>query len=78
MTLVKDNLYRDSANNIYFKTLDRSFADSIPPVDRYIDVVYSDKFENEGIEKMKNVIDTSTFKNIGTIFLQRQKQYLCV
>lgn len=61
--LIKDNLYKDTQNNLYFKTLDKSqnsFGET-----RYLDVVYSETFGTHGIRKMKDVIDTMTFKYMG-------------
>ena len=76
--LINDNLYRDSAFNIYFKTIDRSFViDSLPIFPRYIDIVYSDKFEPDGIKNMTDVIDTSTFHEISGIYY-KDKRYVYV
>lgn len=61
--LVKDNLYKDIQNNLYFKTLDRS-QNSLGD-ERYLNVVYSETFGVNGIKEMKDVIDANTFRYLG-------------
>jgi hypothetical protein len=61
--LIKDNLYKDAQNNLYFKTLDRS-QNSLGET-RYLNVVYSETFGVNGIKEMKEVIDPATFKYMG-------------
>ena len=60
-TLIRDNLYKDEAGNLYFKAIDRSNKKEGETV-RYLDVVYSEKFGIKGIKKMGDVIDEDTFK----------------
>lgn len=61
--LIKDNLYKDAQNNLYFKTIDKSQNNAGEM--RYLNVVYSETFGVNGIKEMKDVIDSSTFKYLG-------------
>ena len=63
---IRDGLHKDEKGNLYFKTKDWSQEDS--PVDRYIYVVYSERFRADGIKEMKAVIDPDTFKAIGSSY----------
>ena len=63
---IRDGLYMDKNGNLYFKTKDWSNEDF--PVDRYIHVVYSERFGTDGIKEMKDVIDPDTFKAIGSSY----------
>jgi len=58
--LIRDNLYKDALGNLYFKTMDKSDPKSIKP--RYLDVVYSKNFGNDGIRKLKDIIDPESFQ----------------
>ena len=49
--LIRDGLYTDNNGNLYFKTMDRSYSGK--PVNRFIDVVYSAKFDFNGVKKME-------------------------
>lgn len=65
---IRDGLYEDSNRNIYFKALDSSYPNK--PIERFIDIVYSDEFGIEGIKKMKYVVDSKSFKSIGNHYYQ--------
>ncbi|RYJ43182.1 hypothetical protein NU09_1520 [Flavobacterium beibuense] len=60
--LVRDNLYKDTLESLYFKCLDKSQKTSSTV--RYLDVVYSEDFGLEGIKKMSEVIDEQSFRHV--------------
>lgn len=70
---IRDDLCADEKGNIYFKTIDGS--DPKNPVDRYIDVVYSDSFGVDGIKKMKEVLDSASFRTMGSSYY-RDKNHI--
>jgi hypothetical protein len=65
---ISDGLYKDLDGNIYFKTLDSSKPNK--QADLFIDVVYSDKFDVDGIKDMKDVLDSKSFKSLGNDYFQ--------
>lgn len=75
-TLIRDNLYEDSNGNLYFKTLDKSQNDT--KIIRYLDVVYSEKFGDDGVKKMKDVVDKKTFifDKHKKIYRDKNNQYI--
>jgi hypothetical protein len=58
-TMIVDRLYKDTMGSLWFKTTDVS--DPGNPLEKYIDQVWSDSFENGETRKMKEVIDSKTF-----------------
>lgn len=60
---IKEGLFRDSLENIYFEVTD--ITDYTNPIKGYIHTVWSENFGVDGTKEMKDIIDTSSFHFIG-------------
>jgi len=65
---IRDGLCKDNKGNVYFKALDASNRNKL--VDRFIYVVYSNEFGVDGIKEMKDVVDSESFKSMGSYYYQ--------